>query len=225
MLYWLLKLLILGPTLRLLFRPTITGAHHIPADGPVILASNHLAVADSIFLPLMVKRRITFVAKREYFTGTGLRGRFNRWFYTGTGQVPIDRDGSSEDALATAVQILDAGGVWGIYPEGSRSPDGRLHRGKTGAMRVAARSGAPVIPVAMHGTDVINPIGSRRWRLGRVNITVGEAINVSNYCTAPDDRAGIRAATDAMMSNLQALSRQEYIDEYAPRVRAPGTKP
>lgn len=225
MLYWLLKRLILGPVLHLLFRPSITGKQHIPADGPVILVSNHLAVADSIFLPLMVKRRITFVAKREYFTGTGLRGTFIRWFYSGTGQVPIDRHGSSEAALDAAVGILERGGVWGIYPEGTRSPDGRLYKGKTGAMRVAVRTGAPVIPVAMRGTDTVNPIGSRVWRPGRVSIAVGKPVNVVNFCSSPDDWQGIRVATDAMMADLQVLGSQEYVDEYAPRVRTRESAP
>ncbi|MER2208603.1 MAG: lysophospholipid acyltransferase family protein, partial [Rhodococcus sp. (in: high G+C Gram-positive bacteria)] len=144
MLYWLFKYVLIGPVLWLFGRPTIEGQHHIPKKGPVILAGNHRAVVDSFFLVLMVRRRITFVAKSEYFTGTGVKGAMQRWFFGGAGQVPIDRSGAdaSRAALDTAIGILDKGGVWGIYPEGTRSPDGCLYKGKTGAIRVALETGA-----------------------------------------------------------------------------------
>ncbi len=149
--YWLFKYIFMGPLLSLLGRPKVEGLEHVPQSGPVILASNHLAVADSFYLPLVVSRRITFLAKAEYFTGTGLKGWFTRWFYTVAGQVPIDRTDadSAQSALTTAERILGEGKLLGMYPEGTRSPDGRLFKGKTGLARVALTSGVPVIPVAM----------------------------------------------------------------------------
>lgn len=157
--YWLFKYIFMGPLLSLLGRPKVEGLEHVPASGAVILASNHLAVADSFFLPLVVRRRITFLAKAEYFTGTGLKGWFTRWFYSVSGQVPIDRTDAdaAQAALDTAKRLLDEGKLLGMYPEGTRSPDGRLYKGKTGLARLALETGIPVIPVAMIGTDVVNP--------------------------------------------------------------------
>ena len=165
--YWLFKYIFMGPLLALLGRPKIEGLEHVPHDGPAILASNHLAVADSFYLPLVVRRRITFLAKAEYFTGTGLKGRLTRWFYTVAGQVPIDRTDadSAQSALDTAERLLNEGKLLGLYPEGTRSPDGRLYKGKTGLARIALHTGVPVIPVAMIGTDVVNPPGSSQIRV------------------------------------------------------------
>ena len=217
--YWIFKYVLIGPVLRIFGRPTIDGAHHIPASGPVILASNHLTVVDSFFLVLMVRRRITFVAKSEYFTEGGAKGRAKRWFFTAAGQVPIDRSGASaaESALNTAKKILDDGKVWGIYPEGTRSPDGRLHKGKTGIARVALATGAPVVPVAMHGTRQVNPAGSRMWRFGKVTVTVGEPLDFTRFAELRDNRHVVRAATDELMHALMTLSGQEYVDDYALR--------
>ncbi len=204
MLYWLFKYVLIGPVLWLFGRPTIEGQHHIPKKGPVILAGNHRAVVDSFFLVLMVRRRITFVAKSEYFTGTGVKGAMQRWFFGGAGQVPIDRSGAdaSRAALDTAIGILDKGGVWGIYPEGTRSPDGCLYKGKTGAIRVALETGAPVIPVVVHGGDAVNPPGTRMWRFSKVRITVGEPIDFSRYRELRGYQAVVRAATDELMAVL-----------------------
>ena len=154
MLYWVLKYALLGPWLRLFFRPWVEGVEHIPAKGPAIIASNHLSFSDSIFMPLMVPRRVTFLAKQEYFTGRGLKGWLIRMFFTGVGQVPIDRASgtAAKAALETGKRILAEGKLLGIYPEGTRSPDGRLYRGKTGMARMALEAGVPVIPVAMIGT-------------------------------------------------------------------------
>ena len=217
--YRLFKHVLLGPLLRILGRPEIAGAQHIPPDGPVILASNHLAVADSFFLPLLVARPITFVAKSEYYTGSGVRGALLRWFYTATGQVPIERggDGAGDAALRTAAAILERGAIWGIYPEGTRSPDGRLYRGKTGVMRVAFATGAPVVPVVMSGTDVVNPIGKRVWRRGRVRVTVCPPLDLTDLRAMPDERIAIRLATDRLMQVLAEVSGREYVDEYAVR--------
>ena len=222
MLYWLFKYVLIGPVLWLFGRPTIEGQHHIPKKGPVILAGNHRAVVDSFFLVLMVRRRITFVAKSEYFTGTGVKGAMQRWFFGGAGQVPIDRSGAdaSRAALDTAIGILDKGGVWGIYPEGTRSPDGCLYKGKTGAILVALETGAPVIPVVVHGGDAVNPPGTRMWRFSKVRITVGEPIDFSRYRELRGYQAVVRAATDELMSVLCDQSGQEYVDVYGADVKS-----
>lgn len=222
MLYWLFKYVLIGPVLWLFGRPTIEGQHHIPKKGPVILAGNHRAVVDSFFLVLMVRRRITFVAKSEYFTGAGVKGAMQRWFFGGAGQVPIDRSGAdaSRAALDTAIGILDKGGVWGIYPEGTRSPDGCLYKGKTGAIRVALETGAPVIPVVVHGGDAVNPPGTRMWRFSKVRITVGEPIDFSRYRELRGYQAVVRAATDELMTVLCEQSGQEYVDVYGADVKS-----
>ncbi|MDZ7911377.1 MAG: lysophospholipid acyltransferase family protein [Rhodococcus sp. (in: high G+C Gram-positive bacteria)] len=222
MLYWLFKYVLIGPVLWLFGRPTIEGQHHIPKKGPVILAGNHRAVVDSFFLVLMVRRRITFVAKSEYFTGTGVKGAMQRWFFGGAGQVPIDRSGAdaSRAALDTATGILDKGGLWGIYPEGTRSPDGCLYKGKTGAIRVALETGAPVIPVVVHGGDAVNPPGTRMWRFSKVRITVGEPIDFSRYRELRGYQAVVRAATDELMAVLCEQSGQEYVDVYGADVKS-----
>jgi len=219
--FWLLKCL-LAPIVWLFGRPIIEGVEHIPTDGPVILASNHLAVADSFFLVLKVRRRITFVAKTEYFTSPGLKGLLKRWFFTAAGQVPIDRGGASaaQGALDAATRILDGGGVWAIYPEGTRSPDGRLYKAKTGVIRVALATGAPVIPVVMTGTDAVNPPGSRRWHFGRVRIKICPPLDFSRYRDFRDDRQVVRSATDELMWVLANNSGQEYVDVYAADVKA-----
>jgi len=164
--YWLFKYIFIGPLLSLMARPKTEGLEHIPDSGPAILASNHLAVADSFIKPLVIRRRITFLAKAEYFTGKGLKGWFMRWFYTVAGQVPIDRSNAdaSQAALDTAKRILGEGKLLGMYPEGTRSPDGRLYKGKTGLARLVLETGAPVIPIALIGTDALNPPGTKMWR-------------------------------------------------------------
>jgi 1-acyl-sn-glycerol-3-phosphate acyltransferase len=219
--YWLFKFIFMGPLLILLGRPKVEGLEYIPDSGPVILASNHLAVADSFYLPLVVKRRITFLAKSEYFTGTGLKGWFQRWFYTVAGQVPIDRTDadSAQAALATASRILGEGKLLGMYPEGTRSPDGRLYKGKTGLARVALQTGVPVIPVAMVGTDVVNPPGSRMWRFGRVHVKFGQPMDFARFEGLAGNRFIERAVIDEVMYELMRLSGQEYVDLYAADVK------
>jgi 1-acyl-sn-glycerol-3-phosphate acyltransferase len=206
----------------LLGRPKTEGLEHIPASGPAILASNHLAVADSFYLPLVVNRRITFLAKSEYFTGTGLKGWFQRWFYTAAGQVPIDRTDAdaAQAALDTAKKLLDDGKLMGMYPEGTRSPDARLYKGKTGLARVALETGVPVIPVAMIGTDGVNPPGSKMWRFGRVTVRVGKPLDFSRFEGLAGNRFIERAVIDEVMYELMQLSGQEYVDLYAADVKA-----
>jgi 1-acyl-sn-glycerol-3-phosphate acyltransferase len=215
--YWLCKYIFMGPLLALLGRPKVEGLEYIPVSGPAIMASNHLAVADSFYLPLVVSRRITFLAKAEYFNGTGLRGTLKRWFFTAAGQVPIDRADSdaAEAALNTAKRLLGEGKLLGMYPEGTRSPDGRLYKGKSGLARLALESGVPVIPVAMIGTDVVNPPGSRMWRFGRVTVKFGKPMDFSRFDGLAGNRFIERAVIDEVMYELMNLSGQEYVDIYA----------
>lgn len=219
--YWLFKFIFMGPLLSLLGRPKVEGLQYVPQSGPVILASNHLAVADSFYLPLVVSRRITFLAKAEYFTGTGVKGWLTRWFYTVAGQVPIDRTDadSAQSALDTAQRILGEGKLLGMYPEGTRSPDGRLYKGKTGLARLALQTGVPVIPVAMIGTDVVNPPGSKMWRFGRVQVKFGKPMDFSRFEGLAGNRFIERAVIDEVMYELMRLSGQEYVDLYAADVK------
>jgi 1-acyl-sn-glycerol-3-phosphate acyltransferase len=219
--YWVVKG-ILTPILRTLFRPWIDHPEHIPTDGPAILASNHLSFSDSIFLPLVIPRRVTFLAKADYFTGKGVKGKLNKAFFSGVGQVPIDRSGgaASDAALRTAKRILAEGNLLGLYPEGTRSPDGRLYRGKTGVARMALEAGVPVIPVAMINTDVVQPTGKVIPRLGRVGIRVGRPLDFSRYQGMEGDRFVLRSITDEIMYELMLLSGQEYVDQYATKAKA-----
>jgi len=222
MFYWVLKFLLVGPILRLLFRPDVQGLENIPSKGPAILASNHLSFSDSIFLPLMVPRRVTFLAKSEYFTGKGIKGVLSRWFFRGAGQVPIDRASgtAAKDALDTGTRILGEGKLLGIYPEGTRSPDARLYRGKTGLARMALVSGAVVIPVVMIDTEKIQPIGKKIPRIHKVRIRVGVPLDFSRYDGMTGDRFVERSMTDEVMYELMLLSGQQYVDLYAAKVKA-----
>lgn len=215
--YWLFKYVLLGPLLALIGRPKVEGLENIPDHGAVILASNHLAVMDSFYLPLVVRRRITFLAKSEYFTGTGIKGWFTRWFYTAVGQVPIDRTDAdaAQAALNTAARILNDGKLLGIYPEGTRSPDGRLYKGKTGLARLALHTGVPVIPVAMIGTNIVNPPGTKMLRFGRVTVRFGKPMDFTRFDGMADNRFIERAVTDEVIYELMGLSGQEYVDIYA----------
>ncbi|GIJ31720.1 lysophospholipid acyltransferase family protein [Verrucosispora sp. WMMD703] len=225
MLYWLLKYVLLGPLLRLIFRPQVEGLHHVPATGPVILASNHLSFSDSIFTPLIVPRKVTFVAKAEYFTGRGIKGWLTKMFFTGTGTIPVDRSGgrAARAALDTQLKVLRAGGIAGIYPEGTRSPDGRLYRGKTGVARLALESGAPVVPVVMLNLDEIQPPGQLIPNLARVRIRFGPPLDFSRYAGLAGDRFVERAVTDEIMYELMELSGREYVDVYAQQLKAQPT--
>jgi 1-acyl-sn-glycerol-3-phosphate acyltransferase len=220
--YLLFKYVLIGPILRVLGRPSVVGADNIPKTGPVIIAGNHLTVVDSFFLVLLVRRRVTFIAKSEYFTGRGIKGAALRWFYSATGQVPVDRRGAdaSAPALEAAKSVLRQGDIWAVYPEGTRSPDGRLYKGKTGVARVAIETGAPVVPVVVHGTLGFNPVGSRMWRPAKVRLVVGEPMVFSRYAGGQSNRVIIRALTDQVMASLADLSGQEYVDLYAAEVKA-----
>ncbi len=221
MLYSILKS-ILEPSLGLIFRPEIQGLEHVPAEGAAILASNHLSFSDSIFMPLVVPRRVTFLAKSEYFTGKGVKGRATSVFFQALGQVPVDRSGgrAGEEALTTGLRILAQGDLLGIYPEGTRSPDGRLYRGRTGIARLALESGVPVIPVAMINTDKIQPPGRVIPKIMRVGVHFGEPLDFSRYEGMSGDRFVLRSVTDEIMYALMTLGGQEYVDIYASRAKA-----
>ena len=221
--YWLMKYVFIGPFLRLIWRPWTEGRENIPSHGPAILASNHLSFSDSFFMPVMVPRKVTFLAKAEYFTTPGLKGWLSRVFFSGVGQVPIDRDDpdASRAALKTGVRVLREGKLLGIYPEGTRSPDGRLYRGKTGVARMALESGAPVIPCVMVNTDKIQPTGRRLPRLRpRPGIRFGKPLDFSRYDGMAGDRFVERSMTDEIMYELMQMSGQEYVDVYAGKVKA-----
>ncbi|HEY2088224.1 MAG TPA: lysophospholipid acyltransferase family protein [Mycobacterium sp.] len=217
MAYWLLKYIFLGPLLAILGRPKIEGLEYVPQSGPAILASNHLAVMDSFYLPLVVRRRITFLAKSEYFTGKGFKGWCSRWFFTAVGQVPIDRSSAdtAQAALDTAERVLGEGKLLGMYPEGTRSPDGRLYKGKTGLARLALETGVPVIPVAMIGTNKVNPPGTSMLRFGKVTVRFGKPMDFSRFDGLAGNRFIERAVTDEVIYELMGLSDQEYVDIYA----------
>ena len=221
MLYWVLKWIVIGPWLRVLFRPWTDNMAAIPEQGPAILVSNHLSFSDSFFLPLVTRRRITFLAKQEYFTGKGIKGLISKAFFTGVGQVPIDRASgrAAEAAIATGVRILEEGHLLGIYPEGTRTADGRLYRGKTGVARMALEAQVPVIPVAMIGTYEIQPPGRIRPSIRRVGIRFGEPLDFSRYEGLQSDRFVLRSVTDEIMYALMELSGQEYVDMYATRAK------
>lgn len=219
--YWMLRHVVGGPALNAYFRPWSEGLDHVPATGPAILASNHLAVIDSFVLPLVLKRRIKFLGKSDYFTGSGLKGRAVAGFMRGVGTIPVDRSGGKADgALKTGLKVLRQGGLFGIYPEGTRSPDGRLYKGKTGVARLALESGAPVIPVAMIGTEKAQAVGQTMPKPMSIGVKFGEPLDFSRYAGMENDRVVLRAITDEIIYAIMDLSGQEYVDVYAATVKA-----
>jgi 1-acyl-sn-glycerol-3-phosphate acyltransferase len=208
----------LTPFLMILFRPKVKGLRHVPASGPVIIASNHLSFSDSIFMPLVVPRKVTFLAKSEYFTSPGPKGLLKKLTFIALGQVPVDRSGGrrSEAALITGLKVLAEGKCLGIYPEGTRSPDGRLYKGRTGIARLAIESGAPVIPVAMFNTEKIQPTGTVVPKVMRVKMIFGEPMYFEGDSS---DLLYLREVTDKIMSTIQEMSEQEYVDTYATKAK------
>jgi len=208
----------LTPFLMILFRPKVKGLRNVPGMGPVIIASNHLSFSDSIFMPLVVPRKVTFLAKSEYFTSPGPKGLLKKLTFIALGQVPVDRSGGrrSEAALITGLKVLAEGKCLGIYPEGTRSPDGRLYKGRTGIARLAIESGAPIIPVAMFNTEKIQPTGTVMPKVMRVEMIFGEPMYFEGDST---DLLHLRDVTDKIMSTIQALSGQEYVDTYATKAK------
>jgi 1-acyl-sn-glycerol-3-phosphate acyltransferase len=200
----------------LAFRPKVRGLRNVPAKGPLIIASNHLSFSDSIFMPMVVPRKVTFLAKSEYFTSPGPKGLLKKLTFIALGQVPVDRSGGrrSEAALITGLKVLSDGACLGIYPEGTRSPDGRLYKARTGIARLAIESGAPVVPVAMFDTDKIQPTGQVVPNVKRVGMSFGEPMFFEGD---PTDLEHLRNVADTIMKAIGELSGQEYVDTYAPK--------
>ena len=224
--YWMFKNVLIGPFLRVWNRPEMEGVEHIPAEGAAIVASTHQSVMDSFFFPLMSPRRITYPAKSEYFTNTGVVGAVQRWFFNSIGQISVDRGAADagDALLAAARTVLDKGGVLSIYPEGTRSPDGRIYKGRTGMARIALATDVPIIPMAMIGSREANPIGTWVPRPKKVRMKVGEPIDGRAYVESlgidPDSREAARPLTDHVMAVLAELSGQPYVDTYASEVKA-----
>lgn len=221
MFYWLLKWVFLGPVLKLIFRPYAEGTENVPEEGPAILASNHLSYSDWLFMPLVIPRRVTFVAKAEYFTTPGIKGWLQKTFFSGAGQVPIDRSSgtAAAGAIASGLRILSEGDLFGIYPEGTRSHDGILYRGRTGVARMALEAKVPVIPVAVIGTDVVAPPGKIYGRFTRPHVKFGTPLDFSRYEGMEDDRFVLRSITDEIMYEIMELSGQDYVDVYATKAK------
>ena len=221
MLYWFLKTFVVSPLVLTVFRPWVRGLENVPATGAVIFASNHLSFVDSIFLPLALERRISFLAKSDYFTGRGIKGWATRLFFNATGQLSIDRSGgkASEASLATGLAVLARGEQLGIYPEGTRSPDGRMYRGRTGVARMILEGHVPVVPVAMIGTEEVMATGTRIPKLRRVGVVFGEPLDFSRFEGMEGDRFILRSITDEIMYELAKLSEQDYEDVYASTVK------
>ncbi|MDN3249914.1 lysophospholipid acyltransferase family protein [Streptomyces mutabilis] len=222
MFYYVLKYVLLGPLLRLLFRPRIEGLDHVPASGAAIVAGNHLSFSDHFLMPAVLRRRITFLAKAEYFTGPGLKGRLTAFFFRSAGQIPVDRSGkeAGRAAIREGLGVLSGDELLGIYPEGTRSHDGRLYKGKVGVAVMALRAGVPVVPCAMIGTFEAQPPGRKIPRLHPVVIRFGEPLDFSRYEGLEGEKAVLRAVTDEIMYAILSLSGQEYVDRYAADVKA-----
>ncbi|PZE79698.1 1-acyl-sn-glycerol-3-phosphate acyltransferase [Curtobacterium sp. MCBD17_032] len=225
MLYWLLKNFVLGPLILSLFRPWVIGRENVPRSGPVIFASNHVSFIDSVILPAVLDRRMSFLAKSDYFTGRGLKGWATKTFFNAIGQLPIDRSGgkASEASLRTGLQVLARGEQLGIYPEGTRSPDGKLYRGRTGIARMVLEGRVVVVPVAMIGTREVQQIGQKFPKFKRVGVVFGKPLDFSRFEGLETDRFILRSVTDEIMHELRGLSRQEYEDVYATSVKERAT--
>lgn len=219
MLYDFLKRFAVRPLMKIFIRVDLQGISNVPHSGAGILASNHLSVSDSVFLPAVLERPVIFLAKDDYFNGRGLKGRITAWFFRNINQLPMDRSGGQKSAasLASAKKALDEGKILGIYPEGTRSPDGRLYRAKLGVAKLALESGAPVIPVAMIGTDKLQPIGQSLPRPGKIQIKIGKPLSFEHLAGKHDDPQALRACADEIRQAINVLSGQSYVDIYAPR--------
>jgi 1-acyl-sn-glycerol-3-phosphate acyltransferase len=217
MFYWTLKYVLLGPLLRLVYRPRARGLENLPTTGSFILAANHISFVDSLFIPLVCPRGVVYLGKADYFD----KAR-TRWFMKAANVIPVRREGGSaaEAAIMAGIRALGEGYVVGIYPEGTRSPDGRLYRGKTGVARMALEAQVPVVPVSIHGSEEIMPLDSKMPRLsGRPTVTFGKPLYFDRYYDRPKDRFVLRSVTDEIMYEIMMLSGQEYVDEYASKVK------
>lgn len=222
MFYLALKYVLLGPLLRLLFRPRVEGLQNVPEEGAAIIAGNHLSFSDHFLMPAILRRRITFLAKAEYFTGPGLKGRLIAAFFRSAGQIPVDRSGgkAADAAVREGLAVLSRGELLGIYPEGTRSHDGRLYKGRVGVARMALRARVPVIPCAMIGTYEVQPAGRRLPRIRPVTIRFGEPMDFSRFDGMDGERFVLRSVTDEIIYEIMRLSGQEYVDRYASDVKA-----
>ena len=220
--YWIMKNGLLGPLLRTVFRPWIKGQENIPKSGAAIVVCNHVSFVDSVFLPLVMPRQMSFLAKSDYFTGKGIKGFFVRTFMIAAGQLPIDRTGgkASEASLNTGLRVISEGRLLGIYPEGTRSPDGRMYRGRTGVARMVLEAQVPVIPTAVVGTKEVMPLGAKMPKVKRVGVIVGKPLDFSRFHGMDGDRFVLRAITDEIIYEMNRLSQQEYVDVYASGVRS-----
>ena len=216
MLYWVFKYLAFAPLCRLLFRPSVSGAENIPKSGGAMLVSNHISAGDTYLLPSMIRRRMTFPAKIELFRGKGVGGRFMTWFLKSVGQVPMDRSGgrASASSMEGVLHVLRSGNLLGIYPEGTRSPDGRLYKGKTGVARLVLQAGVPVVPVGMINTELVPSRFFKIPTMRRPKIRIGKPMDFSAYAAAGNDRDVLRWITDEIMNAVMELSGQEYVDAY-----------
>ncbi|MFP3986161.1 lysophospholipid acyltransferase family protein [Streptomyces sp. E11-3] len=222
MFYYVLKYVLLGPLLRLMFRPRIEGVEHVPESGAAIIAGNHLSFSDHFLMPAVIKRRITFLAKAEYFTGPGIKGRLIASFFRSAGQIPVDRSGkdAGQAAIREGLGVLRRKELLGIYPEGTRSHDGRLYKGKVGVAVMAIKAGVPVVPCAMIGTFEAQPPGQIMPTFKRVTIRFGQPLDFTRFAGMENEKAALRAVTDEIMYAILGLSGQEYVDRYAAQVKA-----
>jgi 1-acyl-sn-glycerol-3-phosphate acyltransferase len=222
LLYWMFKYIAFAPLCRLLFRPSISGTHNIPKSGAAILVSNHISAGDTFLLPSMIRRRLTFPAKAELFHGRGLRGRALTWFLKSVGQLPMDRSGgrASTTSMEGVLGVLRRGNLLGIYPEGTRSPDGRLYKGKTGVARLVLRAGVPVVPVGMIDTELVPSRFVKIRTMRRPKIRIGKPMDFSSYAQAGNDRDVLRWITDEIMNAVMELTGQEYVDVYGSVAKA-----
>ena len=214
--------LTVSPVLRTYFRPIVTGAEHVPRTGAGIIAANHLSASDEVFTPITARRQVVYFAKSEYFTTRGLRGRLTAWVFTEFGLVPVDRDNprAAASTIDIGADLLAAGKLLGIYPEGTRSPDGRLHKFRTGVARLALRTGAPVIPVGLVGTDRVLPAGERRWRRVPVEVHYGTPLSFAGRAEDERSSRALREVTELIREAVQKLSGQDYVDSYGSSVKA-----
>jgi len=223
MFYWIMKHWVIGPLMTTVFRPWVKGLENMPRTGPVIVVCNHLSFVDSVFLPLVVDRQMAFLAKSDYFTGPGIKGWAIRFFMTSAGQLPIDRSGgkASEASLNAGLQVLAEGKVLSMYPEGTRSPDGRMFRGRTGVARIILEANVPVIPAAVIDTDKVMPLGTSFPKVHKVGVVLGAPLDFSRFRGMESDRFVLRAITDEIMHEMNKLSGQDYVDVYASTLRNP----